>query len=153
MWMLVRDNAIRAEPDGTRTLAACPDSDDRGEAWLWSVRRVPEPDGGWRVRVDVDPEQVQASQDVHADGHLVELVRAPGEQIVVVAVDGTHVVADRNGPWTRRLRPGTSSSSRGRSRSRSSSTRRRARPGLGRTAHAGRGRSAALGPLSRGELG
>ena len=59
MWMLVRDNAISVEPDGTRTLAACPDSDDRGESWVWSVRRVPEPDGRWRVRVDVDPEQVQ----------------------------------------------------------------------------------------------
>ena len=106
MWMLVRDNAIRPEVDGTRTLAACPDSDDRGEAWLWSVRRVPEPDGGWQVRVEVDPEQVRASQDVHADGQLVELVRQRGEQIVVVAVDGTHVVADRNGPWTRRLQPG-----------------------------------------------
>jgi hypothetical protein len=106
MWMLVRDNAIHAEADGTRTLAACPDSDDRGEAWVWSVRRVPQPDGGWRVRVDVDPEQVQVVEDLHADGRLVELVRRPGEQIVVVAVDGTHVVADRNGPWTRRLRPG-----------------------------------------------
>lgn len=105
--MLVRDNAIPAEADGTRTLAACPDSDDRGEAWVWSVRRVPDDrDGGWQVRVDVDPEQVTVSQDLHTDGHLVELARRPGEQIVVVAVDGTHVVADRNGPWTRRLRPG-----------------------------------------------
>ncbi len=106
MWMLVRDNAIPAELDGSRTLAACPDSDDRGEAWLWSVRRVPESDIGWRVQVDVDPSQVAVSHEIHDSGEPVELVRAPGEQLVVVALVGSHVVADPFGPWARRLLPG-----------------------------------------------
>jgi hypothetical protein len=85
-------------------LAACPDSEGRGDDWRWSVSRV----GGeeWRVHVDTDPDHVIAHHTVVREAGERELVREAGEELVVVAVKGQHLVQDANGPWHRWLEPG-----------------------------------------------
>ncbi len=115
--MLVREHADQAGADATpldgpdqqerapRTLAACPDSDDRGEAWRWSVTLVPE-DQGWTVQVDTDEKHVRGTRTVHRDGAVVDVSRASGDEIVIVPTAGQALVADATGPWRRWLRPG-----------------------------------------------
>ncbi len=127
--MLVRGNAAIPGADGSTILAACPDSPERGDQWLWSVRRVPgiagdsEPDTGagsgsdtavdtgpgaadpWRVVVDHDRDHVTANLTVHAD-ETVELTRRPGEELVVVPLTGEHLIAHASGPWRRSVAPG-----------------------------------------------
>lgn len=115
MWMLVRGNAIEPEPDGSLTLAACPDSAERGDQWMWSVRQVPEgtaaPDESsvipapWRLAVDHDPEHITTETTVHVD-EAVDLTRAPGEEVVVVPLTGEHLIAHATGPWKRWVAPG-----------------------------------------------
>lgn len=105
MWMVVRDNASPAEPDGSKVLAACPDTDDRGEAWRWSVRRVPGRDA-WSVEVDADPAHVRADRELHRLEDDLEVHRAAGEEIVVVPITGRQEVSATVGPWRRWLAPG-----------------------------------------------
>ena len=118
MWMLVRGNAIEPDADGATTLAACPDSAERGDQWLWSVRRVrddaaEQPPGGpsqqqqgaWRVAVDHDPEHISAQVTLYVD-ETVELTRLPGEELVVVPLAGEHLIALATGPWRRWVSPG-----------------------------------------------
>ncbi|MDN5764919.1 MAG: hypothetical protein L0H96_01665 [Humibacillus sp.] len=125
--MLVRGNAAVPDSDGTTTLAACPDSPERGDQWLWSVRRVPGSDGEartdtatvtssatytvagtalpWRVVVDHDRDHIRADLTVH-DDETVELTRQPGEELVVVPLMGEHLIAHATGPWKRWVAPG-----------------------------------------------
>lgn len=116
MWMLVRANAAELDADGVGTLAACPDTGDRGEPWLWSVRRVladaaadagaPDAVGArWRVVVDHDPDQVDVEVLSHRD-EVVELTRTSGEEVVVVPLAGEYLVAHATGPWRRWVAPG-----------------------------------------------
>ena len=102
MWMLVRDNAVAVEADGSRTLAACPDSDDRGEQWRWSVRTT----AGREVLVDTDDRHVSAERNDYAGGVSADLRRAAGAQLVIAAVSGEALVTDLSGPWRRWLRQG-----------------------------------------------
>lgn len=106
MWMLVRDGAItREESQAAHTLAACPDSAERGDEWRWSVSRVD--DGGdWTVRVDADDQHVTVDHTVLRAPGEWELLRRSGEEIVVVARKGRHLVQDSTGPWRRWLDPG-----------------------------------------------
>lgn len=107
--MLVRGNAAVPDADGTTTLAACPDSPERGDQWLWSVRRVPgtEAESGspWRVVVDHDRDHIRADLTIHRD-EVVELTRSPGEELVVVPLTGEHLIAHATGPWKRWVAPG-----------------------------------------------
>jgi hypothetical protein len=114
MWLLVRDAAldpsvVPLEPgeDGGRSgqvLAACPDTEGRGDDWRWSIRRVGnEP---WQVHVEADPQYVVADHSVVRDPGERDLVREPGEELVVVAIKGQHLVQDASGPWHRWLEPG-----------------------------------------------
>ncbi len=115
--MLVREHADQTGADATalerpdpqdrapRTLAACPDSDDRGEAWRWSVVLVPAQEG-WTVQVDTDEAHVRATRTVHREGAVVDLSRASGDQVVIVPTAGQALVADATGPWRRWLHPG-----------------------------------------------
>lgn len=116
MWMLVRGNAIEPDQDGSLTLAACPDSAERGDQWLWSVRQVPArapasdessdgPAQAWRLAVDHDPEHITTETTVHVD-EAVDLTRAPGEEMVVVPLTGQHLVTHATGPWKRWVAPG-----------------------------------------------
>lgn len=106
MWMLVRDRPAAGDAPAARTLAACPDSDDRGEPWRWSVRLVTPAPGQWSVEVDTDPEHVRHRQDLHRDGAVVDIARPAGEEVVVVPLRGQCLVADAQGPWRRWLGPG-----------------------------------------------
>lgn len=106
--MLVRDDPAAPETIVPRVLAACPDTDDRGEPWRWSVRLVPADveAGVPEVVVDVDPEHVRYRSTTHRDGETVDLHRSSGEEVVVVPVVGQCLVADATGPWRRWLAPG-----------------------------------------------
>jgi hypothetical protein len=104
--MLVRDGAIaRQEGQSRQTLAACPDSPERGDEWRWSVTRVDEGDG-WSVHVDADDVHVAVDHTVLREPGELELVRRSGEELVVVARRGSHLVQDAAGPWRRWLHPG-----------------------------------------------
>lgn len=110
--MLVRDDADHVgSPAGAaqrRVLAACPDSDDRGEACRWSVTLVPGETGaadGSSMEVATDDEHVTATAAVHRDGAVVDVARAAGDAVVIVATAGQCLVADTSGPWRRWLEP------------------------------------------------
>lgn len=107
--MLVRGNAAVPDGDGTTTLAACPDSPERGDQWLWSVRRVPDTGADsappWRVVVDHDRQHIEAHLTEHVD-ETIELTRQPGEELVVVPLTGEHLIAHATGPWERWVAPG-----------------------------------------------
>lgn len=117
MWMLVRGNATSPDADGATTLAACPDSPERGDPWRWSVRRIrvhgsahapgptPQAADQWRVAVDHDPDHIQAELTMHV-GEALELTRLPGEELVVVPLRGQHLIAHATGPWRRWVSPG-----------------------------------------------
>ena len=100
MWMLVRAGA----EDCPRTLAACPDTPDRGEPWRWTVRLEADGGGGLRVGVEVDTDHVLARQETHHD--RTDLHRSPGEILVVVPLQGACGVAVVDGPWRRDLDAG-----------------------------------------------
>ncbi len=106
MWMLVRKNAISSDGDGTRLLAASPDSADRGDAWRWSVRSVLDPGGQRRITVEADEHAVRSSSTDHSDGESLDLERRPGDQIVLTLTQGEALIADRHGPWRRWLSAG-----------------------------------------------
>jgi hypothetical protein len=102
MWLLVRHDPAAPQE---RVLAACPDSDDRGEVWRWSVNRTPNGDS-WQARVQWDPAGIVAQVSHHAAPEPVELERAAGEEVVLVAEAGESLVALRTGDWRRRLSDG-----------------------------------------------
>ncbi|MBO1268238.1 hypothetical protein [Arthrobacter cavernae] len=107
MWMLIRANALGAEvhPElGTRTLAACPDSAERGDPWRWTVS-VNDADAE-RVVVETDGDHIRQDSRQYTDGYVGELFRRSGEQLVVAPLRGEARVAAVDGPWERWLRPG-----------------------------------------------
>lgn len=106
MWMLIRENAIPTDEDGTRLLAASPDTADRGDVWRWSVRSVPDAAGERHVSLDADERTVIASATTHREGESLDLERRPGTQIVLTLTEGQALIADRNGPWRRWLNAG-----------------------------------------------
>lgn len=108
MWMLVRANALGAEyPAGTgsRTLAACPDSPDRGDPWRWTIS---EKDSAGRSGLDIstEPDHIRVQTSQYTDGYTGALHRVAGTQLVIVALRGEALVAAASGPWERWLRPG-----------------------------------------------
>lgn len=131
MWILVRADAdtSRFDPsDGITTLAASPDTGDRGDPWRWSVRIGPgiehSDDGGTARRtlgegtvaestvirrdgngleVLTDPAFVTAHASAYDEGGAVGLTRKPGSQLVIVPLAGQALVADAHGPWHREL--------------------------------------------------
>lgn len=107
MWLLVRDNALMPAVDGSVTLAACPDTADRGEDWRWRVWRGPPTasDRLGEVFVDTDTDYVVASTTV-VGASPITLTRQAGEEVVVVPLAGHHLIADSIGPWQRWLHPG-----------------------------------------------
>jgi hypothetical protein len=106
VWLLVRDNAMTPAADGSVTLAACPDTADRGEDWRWRVWRGPPAAGsGGEVFVETDPDSVRATTSF-VDAGPVTVSRRAGEEVVVVPLVGHHLVADSAGPWQRWLHPG-----------------------------------------------
>jgi len=130
MWMLVRADADASRLDeaaGVTTLAASPDTADRGDPWQWSVRLLPPDNGspaprpavddgaerrilegpeGVRLEVVTDPAHVAASAHLHSGGKAVDLVREAGSQLVVVPLEGEALISDSTGPWRRWLSPG-----------------------------------------------
>lgn len=109
MWMLVRAGAHgRAPAHAEQVLAACPDSPERGDEWRWTVSKVPSdaPGRSWSVRVAVDSGSVEAEHIVVERPGEQRLARRSGEEIVVVAEDGRHLIQDATGPWLRYLEVG-----------------------------------------------
>lgn len=107
--MLVRDGSLTHPPRADeQVLAACPDSPERGDEWRWSVTRVPAPeqDGHWQVVVHVDNDFVTAEDRVIDEAGELALDRSSGEEIVVISIDGSHLIQDASGPWRRWLQPG-----------------------------------------------
>jgi hypothetical protein len=107
--MLVRDGAIVHDPgQADQVVAACPDSPERGDEWRWTVSRIRVDDPGrtWRVSVDVDEDTVGAQHVVVDQPGEQTLRRSSGEEIVVVAEHGRHLIQDATGPWLRYLDTG-----------------------------------------------
>jgi hypothetical protein len=112
--MLVRDGAMVNESTGPdpacteQVLAACPDSPGRGDEWRWTVSRVSQaaPERSWGVRVTVDDAFVAAEHIVVEAPTEHRLRRESGEEIVVVAELGRHLIQDATGPWMRYLDAG-----------------------------------------------
>ena len=107
--MLVRDGSLAHHPGAhEQVLAACPDSPERGDEWRWSVTRVPasEEEGHWQVVVRVDNSFVAAEDKVIDEAGELALHRESGEEIVVISIDGSHLIQDASGPWRRWLWPG-----------------------------------------------
>ena len=106
MWMLIRANALGSvtEPErGTRTLAACPDTAERGDPWRWTVSLDADQAG---VGVSVDADYIAAEVTDFTDGYTGLLHRLGGHQLVVAGLAGEALVAAENGPWERWLKPG-----------------------------------------------
>lgn len=106
MWMLVRADALgNQEQDGRRkTLAACPDSADRGDPWRWTVSL--KDDDVPVLETEYDGDYIAMSRHEFSEGATATLVREQGTQLVIVALDGEALVAATDGPWERWLRRG-----------------------------------------------
>ncbi|HET8594341.1 MAG TPA: hypothetical protein VFM07_03770 [Intrasporangium sp.] len=105
----MRDGAIAHDPDrADQVVAACPDSPERGDEWRWTVSRtrVDHPGRTWQVSVTVDEDFVGAEHLVVDEPGERPLTRGSGEEIVVVAEHGRHLVQDASGPWLRYLDTG-----------------------------------------------
>jgi len=100
MWLLMRGNSFRADPDGGITLASSPDTPARPVPWRWTVRAE-----AGEVAVLVDPAVVGYRRSEHA-GERLQLTRDGGEALVIVALAGGYQLSHPGGPWRRRLDPG-----------------------------------------------
>lgn len=108
MWMLIRANALggEAQPDqGTRTLAANPDTGERGDPWRWTVL-LDESGSTPDVRADVDTDYIELERRQYRDGQTAVLDREKGRQMVIAVLRGEALVAAETGPWERWLWPG-----------------------------------------------
>ena len=65
-----------------------------------------EEEGRWQVVVRVDNSFVAAEDKVIDEAGELALNRESGEEIVVISIDGNHLIQDASGPWRRWLRPG-----------------------------------------------
>lgn len=104
--MLIRANALGSVTEqerGTRTLAACPDTAERGDPWRWTVSLDADQSG---VDVSVDEDCIAAEVTDFTDGHTGLLRRLGGHQLVVAGLAGEALVAAENGPWERWLKAG-----------------------------------------------
>ncbi len=108
MWLLVRKDSLDDYWDaeaGQRTLAACPDTDERGDPWRWTARLIQE-QAGPEVHVEADPDYIGVQTRVYADGYTGIVERAAGHQMVVTSLHGQVLIAAVDGPWERWLNPG-----------------------------------------------
>ena len=108
MWMLVRKDSLDDYWDaetGQRTLAACPDTDERGDPWRWTAR-LAEFASGPEVLIDADPDYIGVQTSVYADGHTGVVERPSGHQLVVSSLHGQVLISAVDGPWERWLNPG-----------------------------------------------
>lgn len=108
MWLLVRADSLDEyweHSGGLRTLAACPDTDERGDPWRWTARLSESPSGS-EVLIEADPEYIGVETTVYTDSHTGILERASGHQMVLTALCGQMLVAAADGPWERWLNPG-----------------------------------------------
>ena len=104
--MLVRADALGSDMDqydGTRTLAACPDTAERGDPWRWTVSLDEDGSG---VEVSADEDFIEIGVTEFVDGHTGLLHRPAGHQLLVAGLAGQALVAAENGPWERWLSPG-----------------------------------------------
>lgn len=107
MWMLVRANALGKDDSaaGHRVLAACPDTDERGDPWRWTVGLRDEESGP--VAVAETDESFLKAEGTNLAGYDSRTVRRPSGQVLVVTVlGGQALVASVGGPWERWIRPG-----------------------------------------------
>ncbi|GAA4378781.1 hypothetical protein [Paeniglutamicibacter cryotolerans] len=108
MWLLVRAGSLDGywdDEQGLRTLAACPDTDERGDPWRWTAQ-LDERTESSKVLINADPEFIAVSTDIYADGHSEVVERASGTQTVIAVLFGQALVAAVDGPWERWLHPG-----------------------------------------------
>ncbi|MGB9032953.1 MAG: hypothetical protein WCC45_00330 [Paeniglutamicibacter sp.] len=108
MWMLVRADSqddYWEAGQGQRTLAACPDTDERGDPWRWTARLAQDASGP-EVLIEADPDYIGVQTSVYADGHSGVVERPAGHQMVVTSLHGQVLVAAVDGPWERWLNPG-----------------------------------------------
>lgn len=108
MWLLVRADSLDdywGADAGTRTLAACPDTGERGDPWRWTAR-LAEHATGSEVLIDADPDYIGVQTSVFADGHTGVVERPSGHQMVVTSLHGQVLISAVDGPWERWLNPG-----------------------------------------------
>lgn len=107
MWMLVRAGALGGEEQSerSRTLAACPDSPDRGDPWRWTVS-LREGGGPPTLDTEFDPDYIALARQEFRGGETATLTRDEGRQLVIAVLHGEALVAATDGPWERWLRPG-----------------------------------------------
>ncbi|MFF5791960.1 hypothetical protein ACFY5D_07935 [Paeniglutamicibacter sp. NPDC012692] len=108
MWLLVRADSLDEYWDpaeGIRTLAACPDTDERGDPWRWTAR-LAEHANGSEVLIEADPDFIGVETTVYTDGYTGTIERTSGHQLVMAALEGQVLVAAVDGPWERWLNPG-----------------------------------------------
>ena len=108
MWLLVRAGSLDDYWDsgeGHRTLAACPDTDERGDPWRWTAR-LAELEAGSEVLVDADPDFIEVNTTVYTAGYTGIIDRAAGHQTVIASLSGQMLIAAVDGPWESWLNPG-----------------------------------------------
>lgn len=108
MWLLVRADSLDdywGADAGTRTLAACPDTGERGDPWRWTAR-LAEHATGSEVLIDADPDYIGVQTSVFADGYTGVVERPSGHQMVVTSLHGQVLISAVDGPWERWLNPG-----------------------------------------------
>lgn len=107
MWMLVRADALgnKEQDGGVKTLAACPDSADRGDPWRWTVS-LKDDAGVSALETEYDMDYIAMNRHEFTEGATATLAREEGTQLVIVALDGEALVAATDGPWERWLRRG-----------------------------------------------
>lgn len=108
MWLLVRSDTQDDYWDAgndERTLAACPDTDERGDPWRWTAR-LKENGSGPRVHIEADPAYIGVQTKEFTDGHTGEIERLAGHQMIITSLKGQVLVSAVHGPWKRWLSPG-----------------------------------------------
>lgn len=108
MWLLVRKDSLDDYWDagtGQRILAACPDTDERGDPWRWTARLTGHASGP-EVHIEADPSYIGVRTSVHDEGYTGVVERAAGHQMVVTSLHGQVLVSAVDGPWERWLNPG-----------------------------------------------
>lgn len=108
MWLLVRADSLDEywdHSEGLRILAACPDTDERGDPWRWTALLAERVDGG-EVLIEADENYIGVETTVYADGYTGTIERVAGNQLVLTALNGQVLVSAVDGPWERWLNPG-----------------------------------------------
>lgn len=106
--MLVRADSLGADEGsiaGSRILAACPDSAERGDPWRWTVT-LNDTAGVPSLSVNADLDHIAVERQSVTDGQDATLHRKGGRQLVIAALKGEALVSATDGPWQRWLSPG-----------------------------------------------